>query len=112
MGYAYLDYSGVLHITKHEDIAKEYGQKGVYIETDLPAGHGYPVDKHEHSIILTKEELYFKEEFYFNNRNGLCLSFDVHRAIKLYKELDKIISYADYNGFIDVVKSIFRKDLL
>lgn len=106
MGYAYLDYSGVLHITKYEDVAKEYGQKHVYIETDLPAAHGYPVDKHGHSIILTKEE------FYFNNRNGLYLSFDVHRAIKLYKELDKTISYADYNGFIDVVKSIFRGEFL
>lgn len=50
--YAYLDHANVLHISKHEDIAKEYGC-GKYIPTNIASIHGYPVDSKEKYYILT-----------------------------------------------------------
>lgn len=50
--YAYLDYGNVLHISKHEDIAKEYG-RGKYIPTNIASIHGYPADSKEKYYILT-----------------------------------------------------------
>lgn len=42
MKYAYVDYGGVLHITKSEAIAKSHGVNGKYEKTKIPAQHGYP----------------------------------------------------------------------
>lgn len=50
--YAYLDYANVLHITKHKDIAKEYGY-GKYIPTNIASIHGYPADSKGKYYILT-----------------------------------------------------------
>lgn len=50
--YAYLDYANVLHISKHEDIAKEYGY-GRYIPTNIASIHGYPANSEEKYYILT-----------------------------------------------------------
>lgn len=50
--YAYLDHANVLHISKHEDIAKEYG-RGNYIPTNIASIHGYPADSKEKYYILT-----------------------------------------------------------
>ena len=110
MGYAYLDYSGVLHITKHKELAKEYGQKGVYIETDLPAAHGYPVDDYGNFIIITRDK--DSGKFYCRNQENLGSWVAIYRVIDLYTKLEDSIPDSIVESLIDVIKSVFRGEFL
>lgn len=40
--FAYLDKAGILHITGNKKTAKEYCGRGKVVETEHPAGGGYP----------------------------------------------------------------------
>ena len=53
--FAYLDRAAILHITKHEHIAKSHGRDGKYVETEVPAQGGYPVDGDGNAYILYSE---------------------------------------------------------
>lgn len=50
--FAYLDYAGILHITKYENTAKSHAKGGKYVETYVKAAHGYPVDEKDNPYIL------------------------------------------------------------
>lgn len=53
--FAYLDYAGILHITKYEATAKSHSKNGKYVATYVKALHGYPVDEKENAYILYSE---------------------------------------------------------
>lgn len=53
--FAYLDYAGILHITKHEATAKSHAKNGKYVQTGVEARGGYPVDDKGNAYILYSE---------------------------------------------------------
>ena len=112
MGYAYIDKLGVLHITKYEERAKKYGKEHVYIETDLPAAHGYPIDDFCTPIIIKKSE---HGRFLINQyMQEYSSKTSVLKVVDLYEELDNALKCKKtvFDEFVQVVKSIFGKDLL
>jgi hypothetical protein len=50
--FAYIDFGGVLHITKYENTAKSHAKNGKYVETYVSAKGGYPVDEEGHPYIV------------------------------------------------------------
>ena len=110
MGYAYLDYSGVLHITKYKDLAKEHGQKHVYIETDLPAVRGYPVDDYGSPIVITRDK--DSGNLYCRNQEKLGSWVAIYRVIDLYTELEDNIPDSIVENIAEVIKSVFRGEFL
>lgn len=57
--FAYLDYAGILHITRNEEIAKSHAKNGKYIATEIPAEGGYPINRQNGSAYILYSE---KEE--------------------------------------------------
>lgn len=53
--FAYIDFGGVLHITKHEATAKSHAKGGKYIETYVRAQHGYPVDDDGKAFVVYED---------------------------------------------------------
>lgn len=53
--FAYLDYAGILHITKYEETAKSHAKGKKYAATEVPAKGGYPVDDKGNAYVLYSE---------------------------------------------------------
>lgn len=53
--FAYLDYAGILHITKYEATAKSHAKNGKYVETTVEAHGGYPVNEKGNAYVLYSE---------------------------------------------------------
>ena len=53
--FAYIDFGGVLHITKYENTAKTHAKNGKYVETYVRAEHGYPVDEKGNPYIVYED---------------------------------------------------------
>ena len=53
--FAYLDYAGILHITKYEKTAKSHAKNGKYVATAVHAKGGYPVNEKDMPYILYSE---------------------------------------------------------
>ena len=88
--YAYLDYANILHITKHEDIAKEYG-RGKYIPTNIASDHGYPAN--------SKGKYYFL--IVYKNR------IESRYSKSIPKELKKLcIKLRDIQGYYSIIEYI------
>ena len=55
MKFAYLDSANILHITKWEDTAQRCAKNKKYIETDVAAKGGYPVDEKGNPYVIYDE---------------------------------------------------------
>lgn len=61
--FAYLDEGKILHITERVETAERKAGKN-YIETNVPAAHGFPIDEDGEAIIMYSdiEEKHGKNE--------------------------------------------------
>ena len=92
-GYAYLDRGNILHITKDEKTAKQYGG-GKYLETSVAYKGGYPIAGHDKQgepinlIIYGVEEAYRGGNASTGEKVDLQTQYPTH--YELYNQLDEL----------------------
>ena len=63
--FMYLDEAGIMHCTKNEDTAKEYGRGGKYVPCALADGTGYPKENDQRLVVYADDK-----EFYVGGNAG------------------------------------------
>lgn len=54
--FAYIDKAGIMHIVESADTAKEYSANGKFVETEIAAKYGYPLNDEGIGVIVYSTE--------------------------------------------------------